>query len=61
MVAKLPGLHAQPAHQNRVTCHQGAHDPGPFSERETCIACHQKQREHIPDAQLCQGCHVFRQ
>ena len=57
----LPGLHAQPAHRDCAICHKSAHDPGPFSARATCIACHAEQRDHIPDARLCQGCHVFRQ
>ena len=55
----LPGLHAEPAHRECGKCHQGAHDAGPFSSRATCISCHQKQRDHVPEAQLCQGCHVF--
>jgi hypothetical protein len=58
-ISKLPGMHTQPAHQDCKTCHEGAHDSGPFSDRKTCLTCHTKQQNHAPDAQLCQGCHVF--
>ena len=57
--AALPGLHAEPKHRDCATCHEGAHHEGPFSSRATCISCHEKQRDHVPQAQLCQGCHVF--
>jgi hypothetical protein len=57
--ASLPGLHAEPGHRECTKCHDGAHDQGPFSARATCVSCHQKQRDHVPQAQLCQGCHVF--
>jgi hypothetical protein len=60
-VAKLPGLHDNPNHQACTKCHDGAHDPGPWSERATCIACHADRVNHVPEAKLCQGCHVFSQ
>ncbi len=59
-VGKLPGLHSVQAHQQCVKCHGGAHNQGPWSARATCLACHQKKKDHAPNAQLCQGCHVFR-
>jgi hypothetical protein len=59
-VKKLPGLHAAEAHQQCVKCHVDAHDTGPWSARATCIGCHKDKQDHVPEAQLCQGCHVFR-
>ncbi len=59
--AELPGLHAIDAHHQQCTqCHHDAHNPGPFSDRATCLACHADKKDHVPEAQLCQGCHVFR-
>jgi hypothetical protein len=58
--AKLPGLHAVEQHQECNKCHVDAHNTGPWSARATCINCHQEQKNHVPEAQLCQGCHVFR-
>lgn len=57
---KLPGLHKSPKHQECAKCHDGAHDKGPFSERATCTQCHTDRQNHVPEAKLCQGCHVFR-
>lgn len=57
---QLPGLHSAKDHQTCLTCHKGAHNLGPFSERATCTACHKDKQNHVPEAQLCQGCHVFR-
>lgn len=59
-VAKLGGMHQVKQHQTCDTCHEGAHDPGPWSERETCIGCHRDREQHAPQAALCQGCHVFK-
>jgi hypothetical protein len=57
----LPGLHDNPSHRECAKCHGGAHDPGPWSERATCTACHADRVNHVPEAKLCQGCHVFSQ
>ena len=59
--SSLPGLHKEKGHSDCLTCHQGAHKAGPWSARKTCIACHAGQRNHEPEAKLCQGCHVFTQ
>ncbi len=56
----LGGLHQVKEHQTCTKCHGGAHDAGPFSERATCVACHSTREKHVPEAALCQGCHVFK-
>lgn len=58
--AKLAGLHANPAHAaSCASCHS-SHAP-PRSDRATCTSsCHADRREHQPAAQVCKGCHMFR-
>ena len=58
--SKLSGLHQVKEHQTCSKCHGGAHDPGPWSERQTCVSCHRDRERHAPEAALCQGCHVFK-
>lgn len=58
--SKLGGLHQVKKHQTCSKCHGGAHDAGPWSERATCVECHTTREKHVPEAALCQGCHVFR-
>jgi hypothetical protein len=58
--SKLGGLHQVQKHQTCSSCHGGAHDPGPWSERQTCVSCHRDRERHAPEAALCQGCHVFK-
>jgi hypothetical protein len=57
----LPGLHAVAEHGECARCHPGAHVAPPWAARATCIGCHAAQKDHQPEAQQCQGCHVFRQ
>ena len=58
--ARLPALHAVPAHADCASCH-ASHGP-PRSDRVTCTgSCHVDRRDHQPQAQVCDGCHVFRQ
>jgi hypothetical protein len=58
-VKELPALHTIPAHSACATCHS-SHD-GPRSDRTTCTgSCHADRRTHQPQAQVCDGCHVFR-
>ena len=59
--SRLPGLHRTAAHAECNKCHSGAHAQGPFSARATCVSCHAAQQNHVPEARLCQGCHVFRE
>jgi hypothetical protein len=57
----LPALHAAPGHADCATCHVSSHDD-PRDDRATCTAghCHGDRRNHQPQAQVCNGCHVFR-
>lgn len=56
----LRGLHAIAAHGTCTTCH-AAHGP-PRSDRSTCTStCHIDRRNHQPEAQVCKGCHLFKQ
>jgi hypothetical protein len=55
----LPALHALAPHGDCSQCHS-SHGP-PRSDRETCTStCHLARRNHQPTAQICTGCHVFR-
>jgi hypothetical protein len=55
----LPALHAVPAHTDCGKCHT-SHGP-PRADRETCTGtCHAGRKNHQPGAQVCSGCHVFR-
>jgi hypothetical protein len=55
----LPALHALEPHTQCSQCHT-SHGP-PRADRATCTAtCHANRRDHQPSAQLCNGCHVFR-
>ena len=56
---KLPGLHAISDHATCNNCHQ-AHGP-PKADRASCTTqCHTDRTQHQPQAQVCNGCHVFR-
>ena len=56
---KLPALHALASHTECKQCHT-SHAP-PRSDRDTCTStCHVNRRDHQPAAQICTGCHVFR-
>jgi hypothetical protein len=51
------GLHEIPEHRECDLCHS-AHRP-PEALRSVCVECHEEQRDHEPEAPVCQGCHVF--
>lgn len=55
----LPGLHQMPEHRACAKCHTGAHQEPPFATRAICTSCHTQQMNHVPEARLCNGCHVF--
>ena len=58
--AALPALHQISAHGDCRGCHVTPHAP-PRVERSFCTAtCHVDRRDHQPQAQVCNGCHVFR-
>lgn len=58
--ATLPGLHQMPAHDTCTTCHSSHFGPHPTRETCTSSGCHVDRKTHQPQAQLCNGCHVFR-
>ncbi len=53
----LPLEHASHASDRCERCHV-AHGR-PTIVRSTCLACHQEQQAHFPDAASCQTCHPF--
>jgi len=56
----LKGLHGVGGHATCASCHV-AHAP-PKSDRATCTStCHTDRRNHQPEAQVCKGCHLFKQ
>lgn len=60
--AQQPGLHGIAGHQACGRCHgRAAHERESWAARATCLACHESQAQHEPEADTCQGCHVFRQ
>jgi hypothetical protein len=56
---KRKGLHAVPQHTDCASCHN-SHEATPRDDRATCIACHNKQKDHEPAATRCASCHPFR-
>jgi hypothetical protein len=57
-LAKLPGLHAKPQHQECARCH-GGHGDAPDAARAACLTCHVDRRNHFPNAPRCANCHLF--
>ena len=56
----LKGLHGAGGHATCANCHV-AHGP-PRSDRATCTStCHTDRKNHQPEAQVCKGCHLFKQ
>lgn len=57
--ASLPGLHSLPDHRQCTDCHD-AHEIEVSSDRAACTtACHQRMRDHEPEARDCAACHPF--
>jgi hypothetical protein len=53
-------MHRIPEHRQRCNdCHD-THGITASGTRQECAACHEGMEDHIPEAQVCTGCHAFR-
>ncbi|MFO0589304.1 MAG: hypothetical protein U0441_17330 [Polyangiaceae bacterium] len=55
---KLIGLHGTKGHETCTSCHPTPH-VAPKVDRASCTSCHPNQKDHKPDATVCNGCHRF--
>ncbi|HLL20877.1 MAG TPA: hypothetical protein VK427_02040, partial [Kofleriaceae bacterium] len=54
-----PSLHrVNPGHASCASCHV-AHERAARDDRATCMTCHDKLKNHEPQATRCAGCHPF--